>query len=198
MAQFYLFLTYWQAQSQLQHSWTELALISTFPHPPTPPPPGKVPWRTFHACGTILDCWQVVQDQFDHAKFVHGTSVQATFIHATFVHATFVHATSVPATFVRETFVQGQNLVVYNCNHSSLDQTIKFQTSYRAKPKLCQLQLILSLAQLSPSLFNLFFWTKIYLTLNFLTKINMEPTPTPCKLKISSFSDITNPTLYKL
>ena len=51
---------------------------------------GTVPWRTFQACGTILDCWQVVQDQFDHAKFVHGTSVQATFIHATFVHATFV------------------------------------------------------------------------------------------------------------
>ena len=70
-----------------------------------------------------------------------------------FDHATFVHATSLRATFVHPTFVQGQNLVVYNCNHSSLDQTIKFQTSYRAKPKLGKLQLILSLAQLSPSLF---------------------------------------------
>ena len=89
-----------QAQSQLQLSWTELALISTFPHPP-PTPPGKVPWRTFQACRTILDCQQVAQYQFDHAKFVHAASV-----HATFVHATFVHATSVRATFVHATFVQ--------------------------------------------------------------------------------------------
>ena len=44
-----------QAQSQLQLSWTELALISTFPHPP-PHPPGKVLWRTFQACGTIPNC----------------------------------------------------------------------------------------------------------------------------------------------
>ena len=130
----YYSIHFCQAQSQLQLSWTELALISTFPHPP----PGKVPWRTFQACGTILDSWQVVQDQFDHAKFVHATSVHATFVHATFVHATFV---------------PGQNLVVYNCNHSSLDQTIKFKTSRRAKPNLGQFQLILSLAQLSPRLF---------------------------------------------
>ena len=58
--------------------------------------------------------------------------------------------------FIHTTFVQGQNLVVYKCNHSCLDQTIKFQTSYKAKPKLGQLQLMLSLAQLSPSLFNYF------------------------------------------
>ena len=84
--------------------------------------------------------------------FGPSTFIHATFVHATFVHATLVHATSLRATFFHPTFVQGQNLVVYNCNHSSLDQTIKFQTSYRAKPKLDQLQLILSLAQLSPSL----------------------------------------------
>ena len=81
-------------------------------------------------------------------KFVH-----ATFVHATFVHATFVHATSVRAKFFHTTFVQEPNLVVYKCNHSCLDQTIKFQTSYKAKPKLGQLQLMLSLAQLSPSLY---------------------------------------------
>ena len=127
----------------------EIALISTFPSPI--PPPGKVPWRTFQACRTILDCQQVAQYQFDHAKFVHAASV-----HATFVHATFVHATSVRATFVHATFVQWQILVVSNCKQSSLDQTIKFETSYRAKPKLGQLQLVLSLAQLSPSLFRHF------------------------------------------
>ena len=65
---------------------------------------------------------------FDHATFVH-----ATFVHATSVCATFVHATSVRATFFHITFVQGQNLVVYKCNHSCLDLTIK--TSYRAKPE---------------------------------------------------------------
>ena len=85
--------------------------------------------------------------QFDHATFVH-----ATFAHATSLCATFVHATSVRATFFRTTFVQGQYLVVSNCNHSCLDQTIKFETSYRAKPELSHLQLMLSLAQLSPSL----------------------------------------------
>ena len=59
---------------------------------------------------------------------------------------TFVHAISVHAIFFHATFVQGQNWVVYKCNQSCLDQTIKFQTSYRATPKLGQLQLILSLA----------------------------------------------------
>ena len=72
-------------------------------------------------------------------------------------HATFVHATFVRATFFHATFVQGQYLVIYNCNHSCLDQTIKFQTSYWAQ--LGQLQLILSLAQLSPSLFLYFLVT---------------------------------------
>ena len=62
---------------------------------------------------------------FDHATFVH-----ATFFHATSVCATFVHATSVRAKFFHTTFVQGQNLFVYKCNHSCLDQTIKFQTTY--------------------------------------------------------------------
>ena len=57
----------------------------------------------------------------------------------------------------------GQILVVFNCNLSSLDQTIKFKTSYRAKPKLGQLQLILSLAQLSPSLF--YFDVKLFIDL---------------------------------
>merc|ERR1712208_70211 len=70
----------------------------------------------------------------------------------TSVCATFVHATSNRATVFHTTFVQGQNFVVYKCNHSCLNQTIKFQTSYRAKPKLGQLKLMLSLAQLSPSL----------------------------------------------
>merc|ERR1711888_257561 len=92
----------------------------------------------------------------DPVPFYHSTFVHATFVHATSVHAIFVHATSVHATFFYTTFVQGQNLVVYNCNHSCLNQTIKFQTSYRAKPRLGQLQLMLSLAQLSPSLFCLF------------------------------------------
>ena len=34
-----------------QLCWAEIALIST----PPPIPPGKVPWRTFQVCGTILD-----------------------------------------------------------------------------------------------------------------------------------------------
>ena len=50
-----------------------------------------------------------------------GTLVNATVNHATFVDATFVHAT-----FVHAIFVQGQNLAVFKCNHSCLDQTNKF------------------------------------------------------------------------
>ena len=93
----------------------------------------------------------MAQYQFDHATFVHAASVRATFVHATFAHATsvratFVHATSVCATFFHTTFVQGQILVVYKCNHSCLDETIEFQTSYKAKPKLGQLQLMMRLA----------------------------------------------------
>ena len=103
------------------------------------------------------------------------TSGPVPFDHATFVTATFVHATSVCATFFHTTFVQGQNLVVYKCNHSCLDQTIKFQTSYKAKPKLGQLQLMLSLAQLSPSLlsflFVCLFLLPVFLSCHFL------PTP---------------------
>ena len=87
------------------------------------------------------------------AKLSPSSSSTATFVHATSVYATFVHATSVRATFFHTMFVQGQTLVVYKCNHSCLDQTIKFQTSHNPIPKLGRLQLMLSLAQLSPSLF---------------------------------------------
>ena len=78
--------------------------------------------------------------QFDHATFVHATSVCASSVHATFLHVTYGNNT-----FVHATFAKGQHLVVYNCNHSrfiewlsfycySSDQTIIFQSSYRAKP----------------------------------------------------------------
>merc|ERR1712208_124267 len=93
----------------------------------------------------------IISSLWNHPRLL--TSDPVPFYHSTFVHATFVHAASVHATFFHTTFVQGQNLVVYNCNHYCLDQTIKFQTSHRPKPRLGQLQLMLSLAQLSPSLF---------------------------------------------
>merc|ERR1712208_281067 len=93
----------------------------------------------------------IISSLRNHSRLL--TSDPVPFYHSTFVHATFVHATSVHSTFFYTTFVQGQNLVVYNCNHSCLNQTIKFQISYRAKPRLGQLQLMLSLAQPPPACF---------------------------------------------
>merc|ERR1712208_200144 len=90
----------------------------------------------------------------------------------TSVCATFVHATSNRATVFHTTFVQGQNLVVYICKHSCLDQTIKFQTSYRAEPELSQLQLMLSLAQLSPSLLFYLFSYSCYVFLGFWDSVS--------------------------
>ena len=76
---------------------------------------------------TFVDCCQVGRQLGDVKIWSRcPTFVHATFAYATSVRATFVHATSVHATFFHTTFVQGQNLVVYNCNHSCLDQTIKF------------------------------------------------------------------------
>ena len=63
--------------------------------------------------------------------------------HATFVHATLVHATYLCATFVHPIFVQGQNLVVYNCNHSCLDQTRTWSTPANAELGTAQPQLVL-------------------------------------------------------
>ena len=116
---------YCQAQPQFQLSpvpallgWDSINFNFSLP---TPPPPRE---STVEDISSLWNHpWLLTSGPvpFDHATFVH-----ATFVHATSVRATFVHATSVRATFFHTTFVQGQNLVAYNCNHSCLDQTIKF------------------------------------------------------------------------
>ena len=135
---------YCQAQPQFQLSpvpamlgWDSINFDFSPPPPPYPPRESTVE--------DILSLW-------NHPRLLKSVSVPfdyVTFVHITFVHATFVHATcpcnicpcNICVTFVRATFfhtmfVRGQNSVIYNCNHSCLDQTIKFQTSYKAKPKL--------------------------------------------------------------
>ena len=115
-----------QAPAQAGLSWLYSQLIQPPTPTPTHPPthPGKFFFSTVDDISSLWNHpWLLTSDPvpFDHATFVH-----ATFVHATSVRATFVHATSVRATFFHTTFVQGQNLVAYNCNHSCLDQTIKF------------------------------------------------------------------------
>ena len=105
-----------QAQPQFQLCWAKIALISTFPHLP----PRE---STVEDISSLWNHPRLLTS--DPVPFYHSTFVHATFVHATSVRATFVHATSVRATFFHTTFAQGQNLVVYNCNHYCLDQTIK-------------------------------------------------------------------------
>ena len=113
-------LTVYCQAPQLRHSWNELTLISTFTH--TPPPIPRE--NTIVAISSLWKYpWRLKSVP---VPFFHATFVQEKFVHSISVRAKFVHATSVRSIFFHTTFFQGQNLVVYNCNHSCLDQIIKF------------------------------------------------------------------------
>ena len=124
-----MFLVFCQSQPQLQLSPVPAVLgwdsINFNFSPTTPPPPHPPRESTMEDISSLWNHpWLLTSgpEPFDQSTFVH-----ASFVHATSVRVTFVHATSVCATFFHTTFVQG-------LNHSCLDQTIKFQTSYKAKP----------------------------------------------------------------
>ena len=121
----------------------ELALILTFPSPT----PKEI---TVESISSLWNHpWLFASGPL---PFVHGT-----FVHSTSVHATFVYATYDQGHLVVYTYSLSRGIEYLSCYYSSLDKTIKFQTSYRAKQKIDQLQLILSLAQLSPSLLSYYY-----------------------------------------
>ena len=59
--------------------------------PPTPP--GKVPWRTFQVCGTILDCWQVAQYHLtmQHLSMQHLSMQHLSVQHLSMQHLSVQH-----------------------------------------------------------------------------------------------------------
>ena len=57
------------------------------------PPPGKVPWRTFPVCGTILDCWQVAQNHLtnQHLSMHHLSMQHLSVQHLSMQHLSVQH-----------------------------------------------------------------------------------------------------------